>query len=87
MIANIFKYLNSTKHYRIVYNGVGHINAYSNSDFAGDSYNRKSMPGYIILIGNSAICWSFKKQTIVATSTTKAEYISTSECIKKVLWI
>ena len=28
-----------------------------------------------------------RKQTIVATSTTEAEYISTSECIKKALWI
>jgi len=87
MIVKIFKYLNSTKHYKIVYNGVGHINAYSVSDFTGDSYDRKSTYGYIILMGNSAICWLSKKQSIVATSTTEAEYISTSECIKKVLWI
>ena len=87
MIINIFKYLNSTKLYKITYDGTGHISAYSDSDFAGDSYDRKSTSGYIILMGKSAICWSSKKQTIVATSTTEAEYISTSECIKKVLWI
>jgi len=87
MIVNIFKYLNSTKHYKIVYNGVGHINAYSDSDFAGDSYDRKFTSGYIILMGNSTICWSSKKQSVIATSTTEAEYISTSECIKKILWI
>jgi len=28
-----------------------------------------------------------KKQSIVATSTAEAEYISTSICIKKILWI
>ena len=35
---------------------------------------------------NSPISWSSKKQTIVATSTAEAEYISPSECIKKILW-
>jgi len=38
-------------------------------------------------MGRLPICWLSKKQTIVATSTTEAEYVSTSECIKKVLWI
>jgi len=55
--------------------------------YARDSYDRKSTSGYIILMGNSVICWSSKKQSIVATSTTEAEYINISECIKKVLWI
>jgi len=34
-------------------------------------------------MGNSPICWRSKKQSIVATSTTEAEYIATSECVKK----
>jgi len=38
-------------------------------------------------MGKSPICWSSRKQTIVATSTTESEYISTSECIKRVLWL
>ena len=38
-------------------------------------------------MGNSPICWNSKKQSTVATSTAEAEYVSTSECVKKVLWI
>jgi len=38
-------------------------------------------------MGNSPICWISKKQTCVATSTAEAEFISTSENIKKILWI
>jgi len=38
-------------------------------------------------MGTSPICWLSKKQTSVATSTAEAGYISTSENIKKILWI
>jgi len=38
-------------------------------------------------MNNDPICWQSKKQTVVATSTAEAEYIATSECIIKVLWI
>jgi len=31
--------------------------------------------------------WISKKQTCVGTSTAEAEYISTSETVKKILWI
>jgi len=86
-ILNILKYLNSTKDFKIIYNGNGYIHAYSDSDFAGDINDRKSTSGHIILMGNSPICWFSKKQSIVATSTAEAEYISISECAKKALWL
>ena len=86
-VLNIFKYLNSTKNFKIKYDGLGDINAYCDADFAGDTKDRKSTSGCLILMGKSAISWHSKKQSVVATSTAEAEYISTSECTKKVLWI
>ena len=68
-VMNILKYLNGTKEYKLKYDGKGEIIAYSDADFAGDIKDRKSTSGYIILMGNSPISWSSKKQTIVATST------------------
>jgi len=85
-VINILKYLNQTKDYKIKYDGQGIFHAYSDADFAGDTGDRKSTSGNIFLIGNSPICWTSKKQSIVATSTAEAEYISTSECTKKALW-
>jgi len=84
-VTHILKYLNTTKNYKICYDGEGEIIGYTDADFAGDIKDRKSTSGNIILMGNNPICWTSKKQSIVATSTAEAEYISTSECIKKVL--
>jgi len=81
------KYLNSTIDYKITYDSQGNIVAYTDSDFAGDIKDRKSTSGHIILLGNNPISWMSKKQSIVASSTAEAEYISASQCIKKLLWI
>ncbi|GJY03631.1 hypothetical protein Tco_0369571, partial [Tanacetum coccineum] len=54
--------------------------AYSNSDYAGASLDRKSTTGGCQFLGCRIISWQCKKQTIVANSTTKAEYIAASNC-------
>ena len=85
-ITNILKYLNNTKYYKICYDGEGEIIGYTDSDFAGDIKDRKSTSEHIILMGKNPKYWPSKKQTIVATSTAETEYISTSECVKKVIY-
>jgi len=85
-VENILKYLNSTIDYKITYDGQGNIVAYdSDSDFAGDIKDRKSTSGHIILLGNNPISWMSKKQSIVATSTAEAEYISASQMHQEII--
>jgi hypothetical protein len=55
-IINILKYINSTKEFKIEYNGKGELVAYTDSDFAGCLEDRKSTSGGIILMGISPIC-------------------------------
>nr|GEX95527.1 putative ribonuclease H-like domain-containing protein [Tanacetum cinerariifolium] len=50
--------------------------AYSDSDYGGASQDRKSTIGGSQFLGRRLISWQCKKQTIVATSTTEAEYIA-----------
>nr|GEW94072.1 retrovirus-related Pol polyprotein from transposon TNT 1-94 [Tanacetum cinerariifolium] len=50
--------------------------AYSDSDYAGESLDRKSTTGGCQFFGCRLISWQCKKQTIVATSSTKAEYVA-----------
>ncbi|GJV61456.1 putative ribonuclease H-like domain-containing protein [Tanacetum coccineum] len=51
------------------------------------SLNRKSTTGGCQFLGKRLISWQCKKQTIVANSTTKAEYVATANCYRQVLWI
>ncbi|GJS05703.1 putative ribonuclease H-like domain-containing protein [Tanacetum coccineum] len=61
--------------------------AYTNSDYAGATQDRKSTTGGCQFLGNRLISWQCKKQTMVATSTTEAEYVVAASCCGQVLWI
>ncbi|GJS17413.1 putative ribonuclease H-like domain-containing protein [Tanacetum coccineum] len=61
--------------------------AYTNSDYAGASLDRKSITGGCQFLGCRLISWQCKKQTLVANSTTEAEYVVASSCCGQVLWI
>ncbi|GJX34467.1 retrovirus-related pol polyprotein from transposon TNT 1-94, partial [Tanacetum coccineum] len=49
-------------------------------DYAGATLDRKSTTGGCQFLGNRLISWQCKKQTVVATSTTKAEYVAAASC-------
>ncbi|GJX15281.1 putative ribonuclease H-like domain-containing protein [Tanacetum coccineum] len=61
--------------------------AYSDSDYAGASLDRKSTIGGCQFLGCRLISWQCKKQTVVATSSTEAEYVAAASCYGQVLWI
>nr|GFA94698.1 copia protein [Tanacetum cinerariifolium] len=61
--------------------------AYSDSDYAGASLDRKSTSGGCQFLGCRLIFWQCKKQTVVATSSTEAEYVAAASCCAQVLWI
>ncbi|GKD89280.1 hypothetical protein Tco_1364787 [Tanacetum coccineum] len=47
----------------------------------------KSTIGGCQFLGRRLISWQCKKQTIVANSTTKAEYVAATNCYRQGLWI
>ncbi|GJR85018.1 putative ribonuclease H-like domain-containing protein [Tanacetum coccineum] len=53
----------------------------------GATLDRKSTTGGCQFLGNRLISWQCKKQTVVATSTTEAEYVAAANCCGQVLWI
>ncbi|GJY65690.1 putative ribonuclease H-like domain-containing protein [Tanacetum coccineum] len=50
------------------------------SDYARASLDRKSTTGGCQFLRSRLISWQCKKQTVVANSTTKAEYVAASSC-------
>nr|GEW11378.1 ribonuclease H-like domain-containing protein [Tanacetum cinerariifolium] len=84
-IKRIFRYLKGKPHLGLWYPKDSSFNlvAYSDSDYVGASLDRKSTTGGCQFLGCRLISWQCKKQTAVATSSTKAEYV-TYVAVKKV---
>nr|GFA91943.1 putative ribonuclease H-like domain-containing protein [Tanacetum cinerariifolium] len=61
--------------------------AYSDSDYGGATQDRKSTTGGCQFLGRRLISWQCKKQRIVATSTTEAEYVAAASGCRQVPWI
>ena len=55
--------------------------AYANTD------DYKSTSGYVFVVNNGAITWRSKKQTMIALSSTEAEYIALSEAGREACWL
>ncbi|GKD08746.1 hypothetical protein Tco_1188431 [Tanacetum coccineum] len=85
----IFKYLKGKPNLGLWYprESSFDLEAYSDSDYAGANLDRKSTTGGCQFLGSRLISWQCKKQTIVATSTTEAEYVAAASCCGQVLWI
>ena len=47
---------------------------YTDADWAGLSYDRRSTSGYVFSFGSGAVSWRSKKQPIVALSSIEVEY-------------
>nr|GEU85593.1 putative ribonuclease H-like domain-containing protein [Tanacetum cinerariifolium] len=58
--------------------------AYTDSDYAGASLDRKSTTGGYQFLGSRLISWQCKKQTMVATSTTETKYVAAASCCRQV---
>nr|GFA69427.1 hypothetical protein [Tanacetum cinerariifolium] len=74
-VKRIFRYLKGKPHLGLWYPKDSSFNlvAYSDSDYAGASLDRKSTTGDCQFLGCRLISWQCKKQTIVATSLIEAE--------------
>ncbi|GJW63184.1 putative ribonuclease H-like domain-containing protein, partial [Tanacetum coccineum] len=88
-VKRIFRYLKGKPKLGLWYPKVSSfdLESYSDSDYAGANLDRKSTTGGCQFLGRRLISWQCKKQTIVATSTTEAEYVAAASCCGQVLWI
>ncbi|PON33785.1 Ribonuclease H-like domain containing protein [Parasponia andersonii] len=60
---------------------------YSDSDWVGNTDDRKSITGFIFFMGETAFTWVSKKQPIVTFSTCEAEYVAAMSCVSHAIWL
>ncbi|GJV88960.1 putative ribonuclease H-like domain-containing protein [Tanacetum coccineum] len=82
VVKRIFRYLKGQPKLGLWYprDSPFDLEAFSNSDYAGASLDRKSTIGGCQFLGKRLISRQCKKQTIVANSTTEAEYVAATNC-------
>ena len=84
----VLRYLRGSTDFGMFYStGSLDMNSFVDSDYAGDTVDRKSMSGYLVKLGEATVMWGAKKQTAVALSTCEAEYHAMTEVAQEVIWI
>ncbi|GKE24506.1 uncharacterized mitochondrial protein-like protein [Tanacetum coccineum] len=86
-VKRIFRYLKGKPTLGLWYSKDSpfELVAYTDSDYARATQEKKSTTGGCQFLGNRLISWQCKKQTVVATSTTEAEYVAAASCCGQVL--
>ena len=60
---------------------------YTDVDWAGSTYDKRSTSGYIFSFGSVAITWSSKKQPTITLSSTEAKYRGVVVAACEVGWL
>ncbi|KAF5477766.1 hypothetical protein F2P56_004381 [Juglans regia] len=73
----VLRYLKCTIQQDLCFStGSLQLNAYTDSNWAGNPNDRRSTTGYAIFLGPCLISWTIKKQPVMSKSKTKVEYRS-----------
>ena len=85
----VMRYLQGTKDYMLMYRQTDNLDlvGYSDADFAGCVDSRKSTSGYIFIMAGGAVSWRSVKQTLIATSTMEAEFVSCFQATSQGVWL
>ncbi|XP_057471979.1 uncharacterized mitochondrial protein AtMg00810-like [Actinidia eriantha] len=89
VVLRILRYVKGTIFHGLHYSSHSSLTlrAYSDADWAGDPTDRRSTTGYCFFLGDSLISWRSKKQSVVARSSTEAEYRALATATSELLWL
>ena len=88
----ILRYLQGTRDYALVFDGDSNkgLMAYCDASYGDDhtelDRKHRSTQGYFFQLANASIKWHSRTQTLVATSSTMAEYMALSDCTCDCAW-
>ncbi len=87
----VLRYLNGSLKGGLKYTratqGEDALEGYVDADYAGNVDTRKSLSGFVFTLFGTAISWKANQQSVVALSTTQAEYIALVEGVKEAIWL
>ena len=87
-VKHLFRYIKGTLDYKLTFAPSSDselFTSYTDADHAGCPDTGHSTSGYVIKMGTGAISWSSRLQSLVALSTTEAEFIAAVSCAQEML--
>ncbi|CAA7054408.1 unnamed protein product [Microthlaspi erraticum] len=63
------------------------IEGFCDSDYATDIDKRRSVTGFIFQVWGNTISWRSNLQSVVALSTTEAEYMALTSAVREAIWL
>ncbi|MBW0519745.1 hypothetical protein O181_059460 [Austropuccinia psidii MF-1] len=92
MIKHLMRYLKATLNFSLTFTKqestkISILEGWADNDYANDRIDRKSISGILTSVFGNPISWLSKKKTVVARSTTEAEFLAMNICAKKLQWI
>ena len=88
-LKRVVRYLKGTADLKLTYKRgeENDMTAYSDADWGADIDKRRSCTGYVVNMSGGAISWCSQRQSIVALSSTEAEYIALSTTVREIIWL
>jgi hypothetical protein len=89
LVKRILRYVKGTLNHGLTFVSTPNLalQAFCDSDWAGDPDDRRSTSGFAIYLGSNLISWSSKKQPTVSRSSTEAEYRCLAVTTAELTWI
>ncbi|KAL5811427.1 hypothetical protein ACOSQ4_027995 [Xanthoceras sorbifolium] len=88
-VKRVLRYIRSTLQCGLQFTPSSSLTfeGFANADWASNPDDRRSTGGYCLYLGGNLICWSLRKQRVVARSSTEAEYRSLASAATNVVWV
>ena len=88
-LEQILCYLKKAPGLGILYSSQGHtrIECFSDADWAGSKFDRRSTTGYCVFFGGNLVAWKSKKQSVVSRSSAESEYRAMAQATCEIIWI
>uniref|UniRef100_A0ACD5X204 Uncharacterized protein n=1 Tax=Avena sativa TaxID=4498 RepID=A0ACD5X204_AVESA len=88
-VNRILRYLKGCPGKGILFSNHGHlrVEGYTNADWAGCLDDRRSTSGYCMFVSGNLVSWRSKKQSVVARSTTEAEFRAMASGLCELMWL
>ena len=89
-LRQVVDYLLSTKDHGLIFQAKGRhpgLCGFVDADFADCDETRRSTTGFVYMFNGTPVSWASRRQKLVTTSSTEAEYVAATEAAAEGIWL